>query len=250
MERNEIMSHTTEAITDEGYVSDDVQAIAEYRSVSVLAVLAAVLGVASASAIVTSSLLLIPLLGIIISLFALWRIAHSDGQQVGRTLALVGLALSLAFGSGVYVRGMMLSRLLGAEAQDWALQWCDLVLDDQLITALELTVAPNSRRPFNDALESFYSTDEAAKKRLDEFENDDVIKALRDAPEGSKVVAGDVMAVASYDMGSYVVVQKFELVPPRGEGNPIRFRLQARRVRLGGIGGNAWYLMERTMGWD
>lgn len=242
------MSHTTEATGNDPYVSDDVQAVAEYRSVSVLAILATVLGVLSASALVTPSLLIVPLLGIIFSLLALWRIARSGGQQVGRSLALVGLALSLTIGSGVYVRGVMQKHLLAGEAQEWASEWCQLVMDDELITALELTVAPDGRRPFDESLKQHYATDEAAIKRLEEFEEEELATVLRDAPEGSKIVPGDVL-VAPRERGTFEVLQQFELVPPSGAGNPVRFRVQVRRVQLKGIGGSAWYLTEQSMGW-
>lgn len=249
MERNDTMSHTTEATSNDQYISDDVQAVAEYRSVSLLAVLAVILGVASASAMVTDSLLIVPLLGIIISLLALWRIARSDGQQVGRSLALVGLALSLAIGAGVYVRGMTLKRLLAEESQTWGAEWCDLLMDDEVVTALELTVPPNSQRPFNDSLQEYYATNDAAAKRLQEFEEEELVKALRAAPEGSKIVAGAVKGFAPAEQGSFLVLQQFEMQPPVGEGNPVRFQLQLKRVRLRGIGGNAWYLSQKSMGW-
>ncbi len=64
-DRENVMSEKTESIVPSDYLHDDVQAVAEYRSVSRLAVLAAVLGVCSAVALASSQLLVIPLLGII-----------------------------------------------------------------------------------------------------------------------------------------------------------------------------------------
>lgn len=236
------MSEPTESIVPSDYLHDDVQAVAEYRSVSGLAVLAAVLGVCSLAALVSRGLLVIPLLGVIVACFALRRIAASEGQLAGRTAALVGLALSLAIGAGVYVRGITLERLVAAEAQQWALEWCDLVLDDKLLIALELKNPPQSRRPFDDSLSEYYENNDAAIEALDEFRNDPVIQALTSAPQGSRVVPGDLVGVVEEGNGGYIVAQEFQLVVPQGTGVPLTFRLQLNRSRMGRTGGGAWYL--------
>lgn len=247
MERENLMSQpaTNHEATDH-YVHDDVQAVSEYRSVSGMAVLSLVLGVVSLAALITSSLLVLPLLGVIFAALALWRISASEGRQVGRKVALLGLALSLAIGTCVYVRDAMLDHLVASEGVEWALDWCDLVRDGQIATAAELAVAPEIRQPFDDQLDAYYATDDEAKKRLEEFKKDEVIRQLVDAPEGSRIVPLETLVVDSDNSGGYLMAQEFELVPPTGGGNPSRFQLTLRRARLTGLGGSAWLLVNKS----
>src|SRR3954452_11695166 len=69
----------------------------EYVAINGAAVTAAILGLASALAIMADVLLVIPLVGIIFAIVALRQISHSSGTQGGRALAWAGLVLSLAF---------------------------------------------------------------------------------------------------------------------------------------------------------
>lgn len=228
------------------YVHDDVQAVSEYRSVSGMAVLSLVLGVVSLAALVTSTLLIVPLLGVIFAMLAIRKIAASEGRLVGRTVAILGLGLSLAIGAGVYVRDATVNSLIASQGEQWALEWCELVRDGELATAAELGVGPEVRQPFDDQLNAYYATDEEAIKRMEAFKNDAVIRELMDAPEGSRVVPGDVLLVEPDGLGGYAMIQAFELVPPAGEGNPSRFQLTLRRARLAGLGGSAWLLVNRA----
>ncbi|QDU54973.1 hypothetical protein [Aeoliella mucimassa] len=237
---------TTESPVPENYLSDDVQAVAEYRSVSGLAVLAAVLGVASLAAVATPSLVVLPLIGVIFSLFALYKIAHSDGQLVGRTAALTGLAMSLTVGAGVLVNGWVVRSILAREAAEWGLDWCQLVMDGELITAAELKNPPTARRPFDDSLAKFYAENENAVKALEEFKTNDVVELLSTAPEGSKVVPGDFKAGLRESSGRYLVLQEFKLVRPGGEP-PVVFGLQLRRQTISDLSGGAWFVNEQAM---
>jgi hypothetical protein len=76
----------------------------EYVAINTMAVAAVLLGLASALAIVTPMLLIIPLAGIICAAVALWQISDSNGTQSGRGLAWTGIALS------VILAGIALSR--------------------------------------------------------------------------------------------------------------------------------------------
>ncbi len=243
------MSEQTESIVPADYLHDDVQAVAEYRSVSGLAVLAAVLGVCSLLALVDRGLLVVPLLGVVCGLLALRRIAASEGQLAGRAVAMVGLALSLVIGTGVYVRGLTLERLVAAEAQQWALQWCDLIRDGQTLTALELKNPPEARRPFDDSLAEYYETNDAAIEAYQLFREHPVIEAIAAAPKGAKVVPGKVLGVVPNGRGGYTAAQQFELVPPGGDstGPRVKFNLQLSRAPVRSAGGGAWNLTDHLM---
>ena len=70
----------------------------EYVAINGAAVTAAILGVASALAVLANVLLIIPVVGVIFGIVAIRQIADSNGTQGGRLLAWGGLVLSLALG--------------------------------------------------------------------------------------------------------------------------------------------------------
>ena len=231
--REQVMSEPTESIVPADYLHDDVQAVAQYRSVSSLAVLSAVLGVGSLLALVSEVLLVVPLLGIVCAVLALRRIATSEEQLAGRGAALVGLALSLAVGSGVYVRDVVRDRLIAAEAKQWGLEWCELLLDGQLLTALELKNPPESRRTFDDSLAEYYETNEVAAEAFQEFKDDPVVALLSDAPEGARVEPGKLVGIERNGRGGYLAAQEFIFVLPDDADQ--KFNIFLTRSRLGGV---------------
>jgi len=83
----------------------------EYVAVNPLAVVAALLGVASGLAFFGWLLMVIPIAGIIFAIVAIRQIADSNGTQTGKGLAIVGLALCL-----LCAAGMMVQRYLEAAA--------------------------------------------------------------------------------------------------------------------------------------
>jgi hypothetical protein len=73
----------------------------EYVAINATAVVAMLLGFASALAIVTPILLIIPVVAIFVSIIALRQIRNSGGTQTGSVLAILGIVLSLAFVAAV-----------------------------------------------------------------------------------------------------------------------------------------------------
>ena len=69
-----------------------------YLPVSRLAVAAAIVGVASAAAVANPLFLVVPIIGLALSLAALADVGRVDAPKAGRLAALAGLALSLGFG--------------------------------------------------------------------------------------------------------------------------------------------------------
>lgn len=88
-------SHLHRMSTTAGVTNQD------YVAVNPLAVVAALLGLASGLAFASSLLLVIPIVGIVFALVAIRQIADSNGTQTGRGLAIVGLALCLLCAAGV-----------------------------------------------------------------------------------------------------------------------------------------------------
>ena len=95
---DEPLAHLHKMSTTAGLGSGD------YVAVNGTAVFALMLGVASALALMTEVLLIIPLVCVIASVIAWGQIRHSNGTQTGKGLVLAALALGLGLGGFVLGR--------------------------------------------------------------------------------------------------------------------------------------------------
>jgi len=75
-----------------------------YRTLSGIAVASVVFGVLSAATFLDWSLATVPIIGIVLGWVALRRIQRNPEESVGRNWAMAGIALSVAFWIGGYVR--------------------------------------------------------------------------------------------------------------------------------------------------
>src|SRR5436305_15202732 len=87
---------TSRTASSSVFHGDDPEQITEYRTLSVLAIISLIIGLISPVAIAAPFLLVVPFVGIAVSLLALRRIAVSGGVLAGRWAATLGLVLSLA----------------------------------------------------------------------------------------------------------------------------------------------------------
>ena len=84
--------------SDRGFASTPVEAdVARYRPFCGLAIVGLLVGLLSALAILDPLLWFLPVLGVVLSAVALRRVAAADPPLVGRTAAVAGLGLSVAF---------------------------------------------------------------------------------------------------------------------------------------------------------
>ena len=70
----------------------------QYRALSTAAVASLIIGLLSPLAILSWSLAVVPITGVLVSLLAIAKVRRNRSELSGETLARVGLALSLAFG--------------------------------------------------------------------------------------------------------------------------------------------------------
>jgi hypothetical protein len=72
----------------------------DYVSINPVAIAALLLGVASVLALVSDSLLIVPLAGVICSIMAIVQIRRSSGTQTGRGFAILGMVLAVGISAG------------------------------------------------------------------------------------------------------------------------------------------------------
>jgi hypothetical protein len=119
--------------------SYEAEELGRYTSLSSLAICAFLLGIASLVALLAPLMVVIPIAGIVVALFALVRIGRSDGALSGRTLAVIGLGLAIACGIASPLRVKVRDSLYSSQAEQAGRQWLEAVSRDEITAALDQT---------------------------------------------------------------------------------------------------------------
>jgi hypothetical protein len=207
-----------------------------YRRLSPLAVLSAVAGLASATALVAPLLRIVPVAGVVLAIMALRGIAQRSESLTGRGLALVGLALSLIFGVGAIVKDSVEQRLHRAAAAEVAEKFLTLLAEDKLAEAFELTLDFSQRRSA-EGVADYYAANPTAGDRLKEFAAERLVTEVTplDKPKVelvdpgmaqlnvSRVAIAPVYLLTAGDRKLYAIVQ-LDRAPAR-LGQPAAWRV-------------------------
>lgn len=177
-----------------------IDATADYRPVSPLAVAALVVGCCSALALVTRFAWALPLVGTALACAALADVARPEARKAGRLAALAALALSVGFGAQA-VSGLLVDRwIMAGRARAAAQTWIDAVREGRTTEALGLctaTVVPVSSPPTDLAPE------EAEAQRLARFAELPAVRAV--AACGATPPALTRSAATGTDDGAWTV---------------------------------------------
>ena len=219
---------------------EDNGQLSNYRPLSGLAVIAVVLGLASALAILSPALWILPLVGLVASVIALRRIALSDPPMVGRKAALAGLLLSVFWGVSGATTHLSQRWITRSQAQQVAHAWFQYMLQGHTPRAHQLTIDPERRELRLDELDTIYATTPHLVERLESFMNE---------PGPTVVLRFDAKADVRYVQtenqfrsrdNDYVLMQ-FELQQPGTSGQTQQVVVEMRR-KPGESGG--WIVQE------
>jgi hypothetical protein len=150
----------------------DEKPLAGYRGVSLTAVIALVLGIASILALVHPLLWVVPPVAVVVALIAIRAIDAPDSNLTGRNLALVGLAIALVFGLWAPSRAITRQAKLFGQARVFADEWFELVRAGKLHEAHQLTLAPIERQKPGVSLEAAYGASAELEKMNKDFWKD------------------------------------------------------------------------------
>jgi hypothetical protein len=149
----------------------------EYRPVSTLAVVGLLTGLASVLAFVHPLLWTVPAIGVVLSANALHRLGTAVPVQIGRRAALIGLTLSLLFGTSAVARWTIFRWQVRVETLQAGKQWFEALREGDPYKAHELTLDPDSRLKPDDDFGVRYS-EPGKRKEIEEYVQEPTARLL------------------------------------------------------------------------
>jgi|GEM_PF-5587662 len=107
----------------------DDPTLTEYRRVSVLSIIAFLLGIASSGALLGGVLFALPVAGLGVGLLALAKIQAADGHFSGRALARGGIFFSVLFGIGALIHPFLFQQIIDRQCRSFAQGWLELLVE-------------------------------------------------------------------------------------------------------------------------
>jgi hypothetical protein len=233
---------TTAPVRSPAFHTDDPPEVSEYRTISALAIVALVFGLAAPLCFWAPFLMVIPLVGAGLSIVAQRRITASDGALTGRGVALAALALSLASATASISHDRVTRHLQSKQAEVLARQWISLLLNGNTQVAFGLTV-DGSRPPAPPG------PGEPPPKEtpFEAFTKNPVVKALIGAGPNSNIRFERISSYTPLSSHQVVLQQEYSISPaasPNSQSsNPVGVVLDLQRSRLAGENNLHWLVL-------
>lgn len=216
--------------------SGDSEQSIEYRSLSITALLALVLGLLSPLFFGAALLILVPLAGIVLSIFALRQIATSEGALAGHWAAIVGLVLSSAMLVAPYARDYVIRNMRTQQAEAFTRDWLSMLTAGHAKDAFRLTRTstqgtpppePGQKTPPTDPFETFMAYP--------------IVKNLSAAGAGATIRLVDTIGYDPQAFPHVFVNQVYEVIPAgKSDTQPIKVRIAVERARVAKEGRSRW----------
>lgn len=168
-----------------------------YRALSPWAVLALVLGLASALTLVHPLLALLPVLALASGFAALRQIRHYAPTYIGRWAALVGMWLAILFLVAMPTRWLVWRTLIEGEATRFGNEFMRLLVQEQAIEAHQLSLPLAIRMPTDETMLEIYREDPARVAGVKSFVADPPIRTLLALGERADVRLYDVESIVT-----------------------------------------------------
>jgi hypothetical protein len=217
--------------------ADEVEETNEYRSLSVLAIMSFIAGLASPLAFGHPLLMVVPLAGVVISLLALRQIAANEGVMAGRWAALAGLVLCVVFAVAPFTREYVLRTVRTKQATEFARSWINLVLNGNTESAFRLTT--DSTRPARQP-EPGGATPKATP--YETFTALPIVKALVAAGADADIRFVDTPDYKTYSSKSVIVDERFDITPKAGDAKPLNLIVRVQHGQFAGESRLRWMM--------
>jgi hypothetical protein len=232
---------TSSSVSTPAFHADDPEQTA-YRSLSVLAIISLVLGLAAPFAFIGPLLLAIPLFGIAISLLALRQIAASEGALAGRWAAIVGLSLCIASMVAPYSRDQLERAIRTHQAKEFGRSFIEILTAGQTERAFHMTFDGVRRRPPPEP-----GAPPPKVSPYQEFLDKSVVKALQPVGANPNIRYAGTIDYQPQSYRNIVLSQQFSVSPDSSASSnaatqPVQVTLTIQRAQLPGEGRSRWLI--------
>lgn len=231
-----MVSGTSSSIASSGFNAGDADQAVEYRSLSITALVGLVLGLLSPLYFGATLLILIPLAGIAVSIFALYQIGKSGGALAGRWAAYTGLFIGAAMLVAPNARGYVIETMRSQQAKRFGAEWLGMVTAGKTKEAFRLINStnagapppmPGERVPAGDPYNTFIARP--------------IVKALTTTGVDANIRFLGTSGIDPQTFPRVFVNQQFEVTPSsKVGGQPVKVRLISERTRLANEGRSRW----------
>lgn len=208
----------------------DDTGLEHYRGICAWSPLALVLAFLSPLAFLHLLLGILPLATVLFSIVALRQI-RGNPELLGRTVALVALALAVFVGTAATANRFFSTRFLYQQARPVAEAWLEVLRREELEKAHQWTLPLLRRQPQGSSLASYYENDSDAKEALKKFfDQPQLVRFMEALPEGQLHFRKNERQLQSRQ-GDFVT-QQFVLVRDRADPShdlPILVHIQRKR---------------------
>ena len=200
----------------------------EYKSVSLLSVLAFVLGLASILALLSPVGWIVPFAGSIVSLVATIRVHCNADRFTGKKLAMIGMCLSLWLGAWAPTKYFADRQFLSQSSAEYTEQWLNYVVAGDIEIAHQATLEFRFRQPLGTDLKEHYRTSEIDRADMNEYFSSSEIKDVVSRPEGTTIRKQRIRTI-SREKQIDNVVNIYVIEPPNDE--PITLAVEVLRQK-------------------
>lgn len=226
------------------FASEETEYLTPARPpVSRLAIASLVLGILSGFSVLNIDLIALPILAVAIGLAAYWQIARSEAHS-GRTMALAGMMLGLAFATWTVTSVRLRDQYLYEVAGQFARQYLDVIGEDKLLEAFELMQPEAGRQVPGASLEEHYrEAAEHEKTALEEFKKDAKTQAIVARGPGADWQLKRGVRVEGLHGGSRRI-RVLMVDASRSPGTEVEVTLaRERNAGSGKTGSASWYVL-------
>jgi len=211
------------------------------RRLTLWAVLAAFVGLASSVALMSPLLWVVPAAAVFFGAIAIRTVRNSEGTLSGDKLAAAGIGLAVVFLSWSATSHWIRTRVLFAQAQVLADEWFDLVQQRRLQEAHQLRRNFTDRAPPNMPLDKIYS-EQQPREMLAGFAREPVVEKIVLLGEDAKVTFVGNLYVRNVGHLVDAVVMRYKVESKSGKEKPAFVEVELSRESFDGVRESRWAL--------
>ena len=221
------------SIAEIEYTADDHNEFQVYRSVSVLAVVAVLLGLLSIVATFHPAGWAVAGVGVFVSAASVVYLTACRDRLAGRNGAVFGLCLSLFFGTWGIGEHTSKRYLVAQNAMKFATAWLEFTTRGELEKAHQATLNYRFRQPRGTDLRSYYANNEQDSSDMQSFFAEGIMKDLVQLGSDATINLAKVDSIR-FEKDKASVVLFFDVFDNETKNNPLLVAIDATRMKRKG----------------